>query len=234
MEHNEAIKIGAAEKYVLHELSDELRDAYEEHFFDCLECAADIKAATIFAETTRDVFEQEGHHPAKETSKQYGSIWSRWLRPVISAPAFAMPVLAALLLLVGYQNLVTIPQLKSGSAPSVQVLNTFSLAAANSRGTAAVRIATRRNESFALDFDIPPTKDFPKYLCQLRDASGRVLRQVSVTAAQANKTVELFVPAGIMPPGTYSIVIAGAAEQDVQFRDHDEVARLSFEMVSAD
>jgi hypothetical protein len=226
MEHNEAVELKAAEKYVLRELPEDLREAYEEHFLGCAECAADITAAAAFAETSREIFAEEHNRPASETNRQRGTIWLRWLRPVI-----AVPVFAALVALVGYQNVVTIPHLKSGSAASVQVLNTFSLAAANSRGAAAVRVVVRRGESFALDFDIPPAPGFAQYLCQLRDDSGRVLQQVSVTAEQENKTVELFVPAGMMHPGTYSIVIAGDAQQGAGFREENQVARLDFSVV---
>jgi hypothetical protein len=225
MEHSEAIEIKAAERYVMRELPVELRDAYEEHFFDCAECAADIKAATIFAETSREIFADEGRTAVTDMNKEYGSVWSRWLRP-----AFALPVFAALLAMLGYQNLVTIPQLKGGSEASVQVLNSFPLAAANSRG-AAVHIAVRRGESFALTFDIPPGKNFPEYLCQVRDASGRVLRQISVTAEQANKSVELFIPAGMMLPGTYSIVIAGDADHSAQFHEDKKFDPLGFTVV---
>src|SRR5271165_5867194 len=211
MDHNQAIELNAAEKYVLRELPEDLQEAYEQHFFDCSICAADIKAAAIFAETTREIFAEEHDHPA--TDPERGSVWSRWLRPAI-----AVPVFATLLLLVGYQNLVTIPQLKSGPTASLQVLNTFSLAAADSRG-GAVRIPLSRGKGFA------------QFLCQLRDDSGRVLHQVTVTAEQANKTVELFVPAGMMHPGTYSIVIAGDADHNAQFREQNQIAKLNFEVV---
>jgi len=227
MEHNEAIELKAAERYVLRELPEELRDAYEEHFFDCAECAAQIKTATIFAATSRDVFAEQADRPAPDVNKEYGSIWSRWLRPLVTLPLFAALALA---LVVGYQNFVTIPQLKSVPAASVQVLNSFSLVAANSRG-AALRIAVRRGESFALTFDITPGKGFADYLCQLRDTSGRVLRQVSVTAEQANKSVELFIPAGMMLPGTYSIVIAGDADHSAQFREKNQFTQLDFAVV---
>ena len=56
MEHREAIELRAAEKYVLRELPADLQEAYEEHFLDCAECAADIQAATVFAETSRRIF----------------------------------------------------------------------------------------------------------------------------------------------------------------------------------
>jgi len=56
MDHNEAIQLQAAEKYVLGELSPPLRDEFEEHFFDCQECALDVKAAAGFVDNARHVW----------------------------------------------------------------------------------------------------------------------------------------------------------------------------------
>ncbi len=42
MDHSEATRTMASEKYLLDELSDEARDSFEEHFFDCRVCAADV------------------------------------------------------------------------------------------------------------------------------------------------------------------------------------------------
>ena len=35
MDHSEVMRMGAAEKYLLNELTEEERSQYEEHFFDC-------------------------------------------------------------------------------------------------------------------------------------------------------------------------------------------------------
>jgi len=45
MDHSEALRLQAAERYVLGELSPELREQYEEHYFTCEECASDVKAS---------------------------------------------------------------------------------------------------------------------------------------------------------------------------------------------
>src|SRR5258708_36304258 len=67
MDHNQALQLQAAVKYVLGELSQVQRDEYEEHYFDCAECAVDIKALATFADTTREVLRQErGKQAAKE------------------------------------------------------------------------------------------------------------------------------------------------------------------------
>ena len=44
MDHTQAISEKMTEKYLLDELTPQLRENFEEHFFDCLECARDVKA----------------------------------------------------------------------------------------------------------------------------------------------------------------------------------------------
>ena len=56
MDHNEALQLQAAEKYVLGELPPPLRDEFEEHFFGCQECALDVKAAAGFVDNARHVW----------------------------------------------------------------------------------------------------------------------------------------------------------------------------------
>ena len=46
MNHTEAVRLKAAEKYLMGELSAELRDQYEDHYFGCAECAQDIAAGS--------------------------------------------------------------------------------------------------------------------------------------------------------------------------------------------
>jgi len=58
MDHSEAVRMRAAEKYVLGELSPVLREEYEEHFFVCVACALDVKAAAAFVDNTCDVLRQ--------------------------------------------------------------------------------------------------------------------------------------------------------------------------------
>jgi len=46
----------AVEKYLLEELTPELRDEFEEHFFDCQECALDVQATAAFMAAARQEF----------------------------------------------------------------------------------------------------------------------------------------------------------------------------------
>src|SRR5207302_1121439 len=134
MDHNQAIQLQAAVKYVLGELSQAQRDEYEEHYFDCAECAVDIQALATFADTTREVLRQEKANQIEKESVPASGGWLRWFQPVVAVPAFA-----ALLLIVTYQNTVTIPQAKKVAGPSAglaaaHLLPVFSLLDANIRG----------------------------------------------------------------------------------------------------
>jgi len=44
MTHDEAVTDGATERYILEEMSDEEREEFEKHYFDCAVCAEDVKA----------------------------------------------------------------------------------------------------------------------------------------------------------------------------------------------
>jgi len=53
MAHDEAIRSQAAERYVAGELAPAERDAFEEHFFDCPECAEEVRWELVFAANAR-------------------------------------------------------------------------------------------------------------------------------------------------------------------------------------
>ena len=59
MDHAEAVRLNATERYISGELSEALRDQFEEHYFDCFECANDLKSLDTFRTGSRMVFEEE-------------------------------------------------------------------------------------------------------------------------------------------------------------------------------
>jgi hypothetical protein len=234
MNHNEAIELQAAVKYVLGELSPVQRDEYEDHYIDCPECAKDVHAAAAFADTTRDVFREEAQaEAAAKKADRVGGWWFAWLKPIVAVPAFAV-----LLLVVAYQNAVTIPRAeKVATRGSAQLFTTsYSLQTANVRGERGergeehlgeVKVPVRPNEAFALDFDFTPARAFDNYLCQLQDESGHSLLQVSIPGSSKNKEAHLAIPGGLVHPGKYNLVFTGARSTKGQSAK-DEVLRLGF------
>jgi len=213
MNHHEAIQLQAAVKYVLGELSQIQREEYEEHYFDCAECAIDLKALATFTDTTREVWRQEKANPLAADPVPALGGWLRWFQPITAIPAFA-----ALLLIIAYQNTVTIPQARSTSSRTVAQIygQSFLLHPSGTRGgTEGVvneaAFEVRANEGFLLQLDFMPSSSFPAYLCQLQDASGSVLQQLIVPAEQARRELHLPVPAGLISrSGQYSLVFLGA------------------------
>lgn len=228
MDHNEAIRLQAAEKYVLGELPPAVRDAYEEHYFDCAQCAVDVKAAAAFVDAGRDILRAQRQDApatgkAAREAKTSGG-WFFWLRP-----AFAVPAFAVLLLIVGYQNLVTIPQAKKDIAlgGGELVTSSFSLQMANVRGGNEVKVQIHPDEPFALKFDFTPSKTFDNYLCELQDSSGNSLVRQIVPGSSTNKEAQLTIRGGLVKPGKYNLVFTGAPSANGQ-GSGEEVLRLSF------
>jgi len=230
MDHNEAVRLQAAEKYVLGELSHNLREDYEEHYFECAECALDLKAAATFVDTSREVLRAEREKSAEKASVAASGGWFAWLRPV------AVPVFAALLLVVVYQNTVTIPRAKQGASLTAgQVFtSSFSLRKADTLGGEEAkagdegRVQVRPTEAFALKFDFTPRQRFDSYVGQIQDASGLAVLQVRIPGSSANREVQIAVPGGVVQPGNYVLVLAGDPGAQGQMSKENEVSRLSF------
>ena len=55
MDHTAVVREKMTEKYMLQELEPEVRDEFEEHYFDCQECALDISAGAQFVAHAKTV-----------------------------------------------------------------------------------------------------------------------------------------------------------------------------------
>jgi len=221
MDHSEALRLQAAEKYVLGELPTAVRDEYEEHYFDCQECAADLRAAVAFVGASRAVFRSDrGVFQEKEATAR---TWLVWLRPALTVPAMAVLAVA-----LAYQGFVTIPHLQRAAATASGSASFISLIGANSRGEAAKSFALRQNRPVILEVDIPPSQEFSSYLCQIQDDSGHVVYDGRVSAADAKRSVHLIVPGGALRAGAYTLRALGQKAAGSEAGSQPEVARLRF------
>jgi hypothetical protein len=121
MDHSQALSTHASERYLLGEMSEPERFDFEDHYFDCGECAEDVRAANAFARGVRAVCAQDGASARTPLVMQEKVTRARfaWLSPASLLPMAASLMLASF---VGYQSLVTIPQLRSSRALSPIVL----------------------------------------------------------------------------------------------------------------
>lgn len=228
MNHLEAIRLKAAEKYLLGELSAELRDQYEDHYFGCVECAQDVRTGAVFVDNARDVWKTGADvEVATEPKKANGSKW--W--SVAFRPAFAVPVLALLVLVAGYQNLVTIPQLKTAVSRSQapHVLSSFYLTNDGSRSAAgALAISVPPNKPFSLVVDVPPQANVTSYLCEIQTEAGVPEFSLSISSEEAKRAVELLVPPDRLASGVHVLVVYGMGSPGTPASARMEVARFKF------
>jgi hypothetical protein len=219
MDHSEAIEIRAAEKYLLGELTAEQRDRFEEHFFGCLECAADIRSGAVLIDNARHVLKQEAETQKVLVPSQPNRGWFGWLEPTWG--------LAAAVVLVGvlsYQNLVTIPALKH-RAEQPEALTSYSFVTAGSRAGGATVIRAPQDRPFGVYIDIPASNSFPYYTVDIQTESGARPVQVRVSAEQAKDTVQILVPGGALKSGKATLIIDGHADLK---SPATEVARYPF------
>lgn len=235
MNHDEAIRLKATEKYLLGELSAELRDQYEDHYFGCAACAQDVRTGAVFIDNARDVLGSSSvavavavaEVGAKDQPARSGGWWAALLRP-----AFAVPALALLLLVAGYQNAVTIPHLKTALSQSdvAQTLPSFSLISENSRGGAPLAISVPAGKPFSFFVDIPPKGGYASYVCEFQSESGTPELSLNISADEAKQTVQLLIPRGRLASGKHVFVVRGLDSQGKPDGDKIGVANYPFSL----
>lgn len=210
MNHSEAVQQMASERYLLDELSPDARDAFEEHMFDCPECALDVRAGAMFVDEAKiqlpavSSATEESQRPKEKRTNLFP-----WWRP-----AFAVLVFAGLLIVVGYQNLVTIPALHTEAdqpriVPNAPLYGT-------TRGGADAVISADRAHGISLPIDIPVEtgiSNYASYEFDLFDPQGKRVWSGSVTSAAQragrDPEVSVVIPGSMLETGTYSLSVSG-------------------------
>ena len=231
MDHQEALRLQAVEKYILGELPPELREQFEEHYFDCSECAKDLKAVGSFVTASRLVLQDEEMYSrvSPHTAQATRPGWFNWLQPVISLPA-----IMALTAIVVFQMSTAIRSAKKQAAVQTvaEVYEASYRLKGATRGPETAKIAVRPDESFELDFDFIPNQTFPTYRGSLLDSSGQSVLVFGLKDEQRNKEVHVVIPGGKVRAGNYEVVVAGETENSNQNPKDNEVLRLAFAVVT--
>ena len=170
------------ERYLLGELNSDERTRFEEHAFDCDECAAAVRDGIALFDNGRALVEGERRF--------------RWGRVMTWAPS---AVAAALAVVVGMQHFAPAVQT---AAPAIQVLHGYQLE--QSRGAARPHLPAGKA---AVLYANIADQSYPSYGCELRDAGGHVLGTQQVTAVDAKETVPVLLRP--LPAGSYVLVVYG-------------------------
>ena len=207
MDHEVASTTSAVERYLLGEMLTPERDAFEEHYFDCTECAEEIRSASVTVREMKQALRDVG-----SARKASSPGWLSWLKPQVMVPAFAALSLA---IVVGYQNTVVMPDLKAPrSMGSAIILDGQTRAAAPTlRAGDPLRFVT------ALDSEVGG-----RVYVELTRDSGGLVRSGEVAAPTPNRPLDVYFP-GTLAPGRYTLVVRDSARTK-------ELARSPFEVVN--
>lgn len=214
MEHHEAHDTQATERYLLGEMNDAERDLFEAHFFDCPECAADVRAGMTLMAAGRDVTQQDAKVRRFEPNPKPG--WRAWF-PQAAAAAVIFAIL-------GWLGGTRMNAPAAGGVQLVQ--RAIDLETGLERGPEAPPPAKlRANEVVRASFFVPPHDDAASYLVSVRNHAGRELSSNPVTRQQAAEPVELVLRA--LPRGSYLVVIEGVRKDGNRF----SIAEIPFDVV---
>jgi anti-sigma factor RsiW len=220
MNHDEAVQEMATERYLLDELSPELREAFEEHMFDCQECAFDVRAGNVFLTEAKVQLPAivasaaAAESPRPETNRDPRPAKKPWWS-FLTAPAFAVPAFAMLLGVVAFQNVSTIPSLRS-AATEPRMLPWSSLHM-GTRGAEPTVVQADRKQGAVILIDLPQQPVYTSYAVDLYDPQGKRIWTQTVTASSQNDgeagTLSLVIPGAGLEQGSYALNLAGISPQ---------------------
>ena len=196
MTHTDAVSTFATERYLLDEMTDAEREAFEEHYFSCAECADEVRLAGVLKEAARSGL--AGATVAKFAgARPRPTYQSRWSAPVLLPWAVA----ATLALVVGFQTLVVGP----GSSIAPQALAPITLRPA-SRGEGPVVRSRDGFITFAVDVATPEAATELTY--DLRTVEGAPVASGIVAAPEGGAPLLLLVPAdALRASGQYLLTV---------------------------
>ena len=201
MDHDVVVGQKMTERYLLNELDPEVRDEFEEHFFDCPVCALDVRVGAMFVEQSKLVLAEKSIEATTPHPAPVKPGWSAWLRP-----AFAVPVMALLLAVIGYQNLVTYPRLvRTMNSPKVYPI-------------ALVNVGTWGSSE--------RVGGYSYYKADLNNPKGKVEWTVTIPATSGQDQWSVQVPGADREAGRYTLAVHGVTAAG----ESKDVGRASFEL----
>jgi anti-sigma factor RsiW len=189
MDHEVATTTHAVERYLLGEMPTSEREEFEEHYFSCADCAEDVRTASALVRDLRTELRERRTAP-----KTSSTGWLSWLRPPVLVPTFAA---LTLLVVVGYQNAVVMPDLKAPrSMASAMILD------GTTRGEVPI---LRQSEPLHFKTAVEGASA-PRLYVELDTESGSRVRSGVVAAPPRNQALDLYFP-GSLSAGPYDLVV---------------------------
>lgn len=197
MTHENAVETLAIERYLLGEMPDQERDAFEEHFFSCAECAGDARAARAMRDgVAAGMVSRVATSPGRVLEMPSS-------RRRVASAIIPWAVAASLALVAGYQTFVVLPGLKRSAGP--MVLSPVTLRPA-SRGEEPVVFASA-GAVITLAVDLGGATIDGDIEYEIRHTGGAAIAADRAPAPKDGSPLLLLLPAALFQPGQHYVLL---------------------------
>jgi hypothetical protein len=201
LNHLKATKRKVADRYVLGELTQAQREEFEEHYFECVDCAEDVRAFMALTLNSRSVLADVPDHveaAAGRRSLDWLQALRSWRPPAVyvMAPALAM---LALTITTTYQSIILRSQLVAQAVPQ------FALHP-DARGEESEISVQKQGNFVVLAADLPGTPREVKW--QIRGVESHTpLMGGSAAGPPPGSSLSVLVPASGLGTGQYVLAV---------------------------
>lgn len=208
MDHTEAERTEAVERYLLGELTEAEREAFEEHYFACPQCAQEVLAGEALRANVRAVLLEDRRLSRTAAPAR------RWFR--FPSPQLAWAAAAVFALVAAYDRLVLVPRLQSDLA-ELNTPQTVSrhvlLPLARADEVPRLAVGSKGFVTLALPLDFLP--DVRRLSVEVRNSRDRIVASLAVRVSERlGEPLELLVPAASLAPDAYTVLLYGWRGQE--------------------
>lgn len=226
MKHEEAIGRDLAEAYVQRRLSEAEEASFEEHFYGCEECFAEVESLQKMAAGVKD----QAHRSFAAMPVQATSYWSGWQQPAFALACAASLVLATF---AGWMQFVERPGLESlamsqkkaleesynkvaeleatlamatlatAKPPQADANLPLAMLEASRAGGTGLAVQLGAAAQLALWVEVPEAKFGAKYVMVIRNEAGEVVQRLEGLLRNSYGALAVSVPAAKLSPGNY-------------------------------
>jgi hypothetical protein len=217
MDHNEAVRCNAVERYTLGDLPFPEVEDFERHYFECPQCSEELRTLSVLALNARALFSEETAYKVVEATpaappkseprvvvQPPPAVIPWWRQPWSLGPAFAAVAFAVL---AGYQTMVSIPNLQH-QASRVQAVSGYPLFA-EARGEENVLTPSEGASSYVVYMDKPSEVEPARYHASVQDEKGAERYSLDLSNPGPAKPVMLNIPVNSLTNGHYVVVLQG-------------------------
>jgi len=211
--HEEAVSNLIAERYLLGELTEAERTAYEEHLFSCQACFEQVKLGTEFVDHLREIPSDTVALPGFMTR--------------FAAP-FAQPAMALALGLLIVVSGVAIHQYSVIShlkEPRAELRYTL-VGMAHGADGGINQVQVTKYSGLSLNIEYARNSEFTSYHVQILSNARKVLHSITLPESQRGNMASIDMPSESLKPGKYSVIVFGRRNDGTE----EEVGHSSFEL----